>query len=109
MSSDEIDRLRQEAADRQKEVSRGEQAKRIYEDALFKEAVEAVRDRIWDQFSRCPVADDRGLLVARIKLECMDEVLRELRHHMDTGKMASQHLPLIRRTLDALRRKRKRI
>lgn len=109
MSSDEIDRQRQEAADRRQEVNRGDQARRIYESPLFKEAVDAIKDRLWLQFSKSALADDKARLIARLKLDCLDELLKDLNRHMDTGKLASQQLPMIERALEAMRRKRKRI
>jgi hypothetical protein len=110
MSSDEIDRMERDAADRRQEVDRGVRARQIYEDSLFKGAVEAVKDRIWDDFKQSPVDGKNGdelRRIARLKLDCLDHMLRDLRRHMETGTMASNQLPFIERTLKTLRRKRK--
>lgn len=107
MSSDEIDRHRQDAADRRQEFNRGDRARQIYEDPLFKGAVEAVKDRIWSRFKESALDDDGDRRIARLKLDCLDEVLKELLRHMQTGMLAREHLPMIERTLQALSRRRK--
>ena len=110
MPSDQIDGLEQDAAERRQEVSRGVRARQIYEDSLFKEAVEAVKNRIWDDFRNSPLDDAKGDELrrnARLKLECLDQVLRDLRRHVETGDLASKQLPLIERTIKSLRRGRK--
>lgn len=107
MSSDEIDRHRQDAADRRQEVNRGSRAKQIYEDPLFAEAVDAVKDRVWKEFAASSLKDDTQRLICRLKLDCLDEVLKALHRHMETGRLASHQLPLIERTIKALSRRRK--
>lgn len=104
---DEIGRAREDAADRRQEVDRGQRARQIVEDPLLVAAVDAIKDRVWRDFAKSALGDDDARRMARIKLDCLDQVLRDLRRHMETGKLASQQLPLIERTLAVLTRKRK--
>jgi hypothetical protein len=105
--SDEAERIRQDAAERRQEVNRGEQAKRVYEDSLFKEAVEAMKDRLWDEFRAAGPSDRDALVTVRLKFQCLEDLLADLRRHMSTGRMAAEKLPFIERTLQAITRKRK--
>lgn len=108
---DQIDQKRSQAANLNQEVSRGIRARQIYEDALFKGAVEAIKDDIWKRFRNTPLDDKSGdyaRLSLRLELDCLDKVLTGLRRHIETGKLAEREIPMIRKTIEALTQRLRR-
>jgi len=91
---------------RRKEVDEGHRASRILEDSLFTETVEAVKDAIWKDFANCPAKDEKGLVIARLKLECLDDVIRSMKRYVETGKLAKQQLPFIDKRYSIAEQKR---
>ena len=100
--SDRLDAALQDEAKRRDEVNRGERAKRILDDTLFKEAVEAVRDDIYGAFASSGIADDDARRIARLRLDVLNRVLKDLEHHMQTGELATEQLPAIQRLIKSL-------
>ena len=85
--------LTEEEKDRSfKEITTAQRAKAIVEDPLFMDATEKIKQQVWEDFARTPINDDHGRLVARIKLELLQDFLKSLKSHMGTGKLAQETL-----------------
>lgn len=74
------------------DIHRAHQVSQTLDSAVFKEAVEAVKQRLYEEFSRSELDDDRGRLYARIGMDVLDRILKHLRHHVQTGKLAKTAL-----------------
>lgn len=84
----------EERAQLQQEVDRAHTAERIFGDALFKSAVDDIRDRILMQFAEARTDKDR--LEAQSRLLGLNSVLKELRTHVETGKFARSQMEALR-------------
>lgn len=91
------------------ETERAAKARRILEDETFKAAVEAVKDKVWRDFtaSKSGSEGDESRRVAHQSLGLLDQVLANLRHHIATGKMAEEQLGMMDKVREALKRGRK--
>lgn len=74
------------------EIHRAELASRILENPLFVEAMDAIKDEIYKDFAQCNPRDERGLLCARLQIGLLDKLLKQLKTHIDTGKLAASAL-----------------
>lgn len=88
----EEERLADTETKARQELSRAHRAERIYGDDLFKAAIEAVRDKLWEDFARSALSDDETRRNARIGLAMLDGILKALKYHIDTGKLAKESL-----------------
>ena len=89
------------------ETDRAARAKRLLEDTLFKAAIEAVKDSIWRDFagSSSGVAGDEARRNARTGLDVLDQILGKLRHHVQTGRLASEQLGMLAKVKERLKRR----
>lgn len=69
-------------------IDRGRSAERLLESGTLKEAHEAARARITQEWASCQAADRRESLWHQ--LQALDGILRELRHFRDTGTVAQK-------------------
>jgi hypothetical protein len=88
----EEERLADQESRAYKELHRAHRAEQIYGDELFEEAVAAVKDQLWEDFARTELSDDDTRRNARIGLAMLDGILKSLRRHIETGKMAKKSL-----------------
>ena len=72
----------------------GSRASRLLEDPLFREAVEAIRNECRRSFETSKVDDDRGRLIARLKVDALEDVISKLVVHVRRGIMATDDLSL---------------
>ena len=84
------------AARARDELGRAHRAKRIVEDEMFVAAIEAMKQRIWQDFGSGDPKDTAGLQILRIRLQCVNDLMSDLRHHVTTGKMAEKKLAEIK-------------
>lgn len=103
----EEERLNDQEKRAHDELHRAQRAKQIIEDELFVAAVEATKERIWDDFAKSKLQDDVTRRDARISLHVLDGILKNLRHHMETGKLASATLKEVKQRRDWLARFRR--
>ena len=89
------------------ETERAGRAKRLLDDDLLKEAIEAVKDRIWRDFASSPpgIAGDEARRDARLGLDVLDKILGQLRHHVQTGKLAQEQLGMFAKVREKLKRR----
>ena len=76
-------------------LDRAHRAKRIYEDELFVDAVEGIKERLWKDFSQSKLDDDTLRLQARIGIDMLDKICGAFRKHMENGKLAQRDLSLV--------------
>lgn len=74
------------------ELDRAHRAARLLDDDLFKAAVEGIKDGLWREFSTSALDDDRRRLHIRLQLGLLDDLLKHIRRHVETGKLASRQL-----------------
>lgn len=82
------ERLADEESRAFKELDRSNKCKAILEDEFFVAAVEAIKQQLYEEFARSPLEDDTQRLRARLGIDMLDKILSQLRHHIQTGKMA---------------------
>ena len=88
-----------------KELDRANRARAIFDDELFESAVKAVKDRCQDSFATSRIHDDETRRYLRLKLDALNDVLFELREHVETGKFAEQQLGFVRKQLERFKRR----
>lgn len=98
-----IDHLEREESARLAELEKANRARAIFEDDLFVEAVERVKDQCWDAFVSSDLEDDEARRLARLRLEAINMIIGEFRMHAETGRLAEQQLQTIRKDLDSLK------
>jgi len=78
--------------DKEKEIQRGQQAKRILEDPIFVEALQKVSQELDQEWINSPIRDTEG----REKIYMMKKMLGvlhvQLQSVMETGKLASKQI-----------------
>ena len=96
-----------EESKRISETNRAARAGRLLEDDLFKGAVEAVKDRIWREFANSPpgVEGDEARRNGRMGLAVLDQILGQLRHHVQTGRLATEQLGMLAKVREKLKRR----
>lgn len=70
------------------EIKRGEQAERILDNEIYKEAFTAVKDNIIDAMQRSPLSDEVTHNRLVIALQTLNQIQKALTDIMQTGKMA---------------------
>ena len=78
--------------DKEKEIQRGQQAKRILEDPIFVEALQKVSQELDQEWINSPIRDTEG----REKIYMMKKMLNvlhvQLKSVMETGKLATKQI-----------------
>ncbi len=78
--------------DKEKEIQRGQQAKRILEDPIFVEALQKVSQELDQEWINSPIRDTEG----REKIYMMRKMLGvlhvQLQSVMETGKLATKQI-----------------
>lgn len=81
--------------DLHKELHRGEQAKRIIEDPMVREALDLIRDNLIGAWKKSKVADKEVREEAYRMLHALEEFERYFLTVMQTGKLAEHQLSTI--------------
>lgn len=81
------------------ERERGARAKRLLDDPLFGEAIEALRNRAIQAFREADPNDDKALLLAKLRYLMAEDFLDQLVHHFNTGELAVQQLQIVQQQL----------
>lgn len=76
----------------EEKAARGTKAQALLEDELFRDAIGKVQQHVFDQFAETDPADTGTLTRLRIKLQCIAEVVREMREVANTGKIAKHEI-----------------
>ena len=78
--------------DKEKEIQRGQQAKRILEDPIFVEALQKVSQELDQEWINSPIRDTEG----RERIYMMKKMLNvlhvQLKSVMETGKLATKQI-----------------
>lgn len=75
-----------------KQRSRGEQAKRLLENPLIKEAFEAIEQAITDGWKNSAADDDRARQNAYLLARLLENFKQQFRTVINTGKVAEKDL-----------------
>lgn len=73
----------------QEEINKGVEADRILNNPVYKEAIESVRKGLVDAMASSPMGDDKTHNRLVIALQLVNQIDRNLKSYMQTGKMAS--------------------
>ena len=71
------------------EIKRGEEADKVLNNPIFKEAVQKVRDGIIDSMARSALGDDVTHNRLVIGLQLLNQIEKQLTDVISTGKMAA--------------------
>lgn len=71
-----------------KEIVRGEEAERILNSEVYKQAIESVRSGVVRAMSNSPMGDEKTHNRLVIALQLIDQIEKSLSTVMQTGKMA---------------------
>jgi hypothetical protein len=72
----------------QEEINKGQEADRILNNPVYKEAIESVRKGIVDAMASSPMGDDKTHNRLVIALQLVNQIDRNLKSYMQTGQMA---------------------
>ena len=75
-----------------KESSEGEEAKRILDSAVFKDAMQTLADGYQDQWMNSDVDDVKKRESVFVKLNILADFVNELQTVLQTGQMADEQL-----------------
>lgn len=98
-------KLNEKLPDLHEAMRRGERAKAILDDPLFKDAVRHVRDGAVREFTGSELWDDRTRTLARLKVDVLSGVVGELSRHMSDGKAAEKKLGQLRSALETAKKR----
>lgn len=93
----QIEALDASIASDQPHVTRGQRAQSLLENDLLVEAVEAVRQDclgVFEKLSTDPTGAHKPEEYDRValKLRCLEEVMSQVKHHVNTGKLAAARI-----------------
>ena len=71
------------------EVKRGEQAAKILENAIYKEAMDKVREGLISSMANSPLGDEKTHNKLVIALQLLNQINKQLTDVMQTGKLAA--------------------
>jgi hypothetical protein len=71
------------------EVKRGEQASKILDNPIYKEAIDKVRENIVASMTNSPLGDEKTHNRLVIALQLLNQINKQLTDVMQTGKLAS--------------------
>ena len=76
----------------EQEAHRGDEAARLLENDLFKEALEAIEAEVVKQWQDCPARDKEGKEALWQLMKTAQKFRRILVGHIETGKLARENL-----------------
>jgi len=78
--------------DKEKEIQRGQQAKRILEDPIYVEALQKVSQELDQEWINSPIRDTEGREKIYMMRKMLNVLLVQLQSVMETGKLASKQI-----------------
>lgn len=86
------DTLETEEAKARQALDLAHRAERLLADDLFANAVAKVREEAIKQMVESPIDDDKARLAARLKIQCLEDVVNEMVDHVRAGQVAQSDL-----------------
>jgi len=87
------------------EITRGEDAARVLDNPVYKEAVEAVRQGIIANMASSPLGDEKTHNRLVIALQTLNQIEKQLHDVMTTGRLAAmQKDSLLQKAANIIRR-----
>lgn len=71
------------------EIKRGEQAKRILDDPLYKESVNLIRENLLNELTQTQIRDHEGREFLYLLIRSLDTIQVHLQSVLETGQMAT--------------------
>ena len=78
--------------DKEKEIQRGQQAKRILEDPIYIEALQKVSVELDQEWLNSPIRDTEGREKIYMMKKMLNVLLVQIKSVMETGKLASKQI-----------------
>ena len=76
----------------EKEIQRGQQAKRILEDEIFVEAIQKVSAELDQEWINSPIRDTEGRERIYMMKKMLNVLLVQIKSVLETGKLASKQI-----------------
>tara|TARA_R110000764_G_scaffold36181_1_gene80843 strand:- start:40 stop:285 length:246 start_codon:yes stop_codon:yes gene_type:complete len=76
----------------EKEIQRGQQAKRILEDAIYVEAIQKVSQELDQEWINSPIRDTEGRERIYMMKKMLNVLLVQIKSVLETGKLASKQI-----------------
>ena len=76
----------------EKEIQRGQQAKRILEDPIFVEALQKVSQELDQEWINSPIRDTEGRERIYMMKKMLNVLLVQIKSVLETGKLASKQI-----------------
>ena len=76
----------------EEEIRRGEHARQIVEDDLFRETVSAMREALISGIQRSAFIDEKLREKLCQRLALLEDLVGQLKTHMETGKFAAEEI-----------------
>jgi hypothetical protein len=105
--ADELEALDDEEHGLRPKIVRSQRAEQILNDPLFVEAVEAIRQRIFEGFKSAKADDADGLKILNLTNKVLDNVLSAINEHIRSGHIAAKRITDIKTRKTFLERFRK--
>ena len=78
--------------DKEKEIQRGQQAKRILEDPIYIEALQKVSQELDQEWINSPIRDTEGRERIYMMKKMLNVLLVQIKSVLETGKLASKQI-----------------
>ena len=76
----------------EKEIQRGQQAKRILEDPIYVEAIQKVSQELDQEWINSPIRDTEGRERIYMMKKMLNVLLVQIKSVLETGKLASKQI-----------------
>ena len=76
----------------EKEIQRGQQAKRILEDPIYVEAIQKVSQELDQEWINSPIRDTEGREKIYMMKKMLNVLLVQIKSVLETGKLASKQI-----------------
>ncbi len=87
------ERQADEERDAYRKIDQAQKVSQLLDSKAFKDATEAIMDQLlYRDLPNCAADDDRGRYRVQVGVEMLNLIIKNLRHHIDTGKLAQSSL-----------------
>lgn len=76
----------------EQKVIRAEEASRILNSEIFNQAFDDVRAALLKTWEELPTAEEKVAQEIHMRIKCLADVKKALRHHIESGKMAEREI-----------------
>ena len=85
-------------------ITKGDRAQELLDNAVFKEAVEGVRKALHHQWEQAPIRDIEGQQVLKLELKLLNDLIANIRSMAQSGKLERHEKTLKEKVTQFVRR-----